>query len=492
MMGVIPIGEAMASPKLMGAFYAGESWFTWKAATKAAFAEHMTAPELEAFQSVAGGRKPPGRRVSVLSCVCGRGAGKDAVATGIAAHLAATFDGRGKLRPGERAVVLLIAVDRAQAAIAFGYLRGLFEQVGAYAELVESIDKQSIRLSNHVDIVVATNSFRAVRGRSLLAVIMDEAAFYRDESSATPDVELYNAVKPGLARVPGSMLIVISSVYRRSGLLHELYKRHYGRDDDEVLVVFGGTRDFNPTFPQEIIDKALAEDPQLAGAEYLSRWRDDLSTFISRELIEAAIDPGVRVRPPVAGQRSLAFCDGSGGVHDSFTAAVAHREGAETIVLDLLYERRAPFNPTEVVAEIADTIKPYGVREITGDRYSASWVVEAFKKVGLRYVQSERDRSAIYMDALPLFTAGRARLIDNSRLVKQFTELERRTFPTGRDRIDHPTRGNAADDLCNSAAGALVLAASRRVGFVISDEIKRRAKIPDAQHAYLNEDRYFR
>jgi hypothetical protein len=64
--------------------------------------------------------------------------------------------------------------------------------------------------------------------------------------------------------------------------------------------------------------------------------------------------------------------------------------------------------------------------------------------------------SAIYLDTLPLFTSGRARLIDNARLVSPFAALERRTFSTGRDRVDHGRCGR--DDLCNAAALALALA----------------------------------
>ena len=73
----------------------------------------------------------------------------------------------------------------------------------------------------------------------------------------------------------------------------------------------------------------------------------------------------------------------------------------------------------------------------------------------MRYKHSERDRSAIYSDALPLFTSGRARLLDNPKLVMQIANLERRTASGGRDRIDHPERGH--DDLSNSACGALAL-----------------------------------
>jgi hypothetical protein len=75
------------------------------------------------------------------------------------------------------------------------------------------------------------------------------------------------------------------------------------------------------------------------------------------------------------------------------------------------------------------------------------------------HVQAQRERrSAIYSDALPLFTSGKVRLLNHRRLVAQFASLERRTSPIGKDRIDHGPNGH--DDLCNTAAGALVLAAA--------------------------------
>jgi hypothetical protein len=137
----------------------------------------------------------------------------------------------------------------------------------------------------------------------------------------------------------------------------------------------------------------------------------------------------------------------------------AHREKDETVMLDLLFERKAPFNPSEATGEIATLLKSYGCSQVTGDKYGANWVVEAFAKTGIKYIQSERDRSAIYLDCLPLFTSGRARLIDSARLVAQFAALERRTFSNGRDKVDHGRETSARDDACNSAAGALVLAA---------------------------------
>ena len=380
----------------------------------------------------------------------------------IAAYIAMSFDPKGKLRPGEKAVVMLLAVDRQQASIAYSYIRAYFEQIPTLAALVKSIDGESIELRNGVVIEVHTNSYRSVRGRTIVCSIFDEAAFWRSEDSATPDVETAGAVQPGLARVAGSMLVVISTTHKRAGLLYTKWKEHYGKDDDDVLVVRGTTLQFNPTFDAKIIARQIALDPQLYNAEYNSQWRDDLSSYISRELLEAAVDRGVVVRPPAKGQSYFAFADPSGGAHDSFTAAIAHREKDDTVVLDMLFEKRPPFNPSEIVEEIAASLKAYGLVKIVGDRYAAQWVVEAFSKMHITYEQSERDRSQIYLDTLPLFTAGRVRLIDNGRLVSQFAQLERRTFSTGKDRVDHGRSGH--DDLCNAAAGAMVLA-SRRGGY---------------------------
>jgi hypothetical protein len=454
----LTIGDALANKKLFGPLFAGPSWSRWTAVLKAAFAEPMTADELASFREVAE-REPPKARVKELVCTVGRGGGKDSMASAIAAHVAITFDPRAKLRPGEAATIAVCACDRDQAKIAFSYIRGLFESVPVLTAMVTRITADTIELSNRVVIQVATNSFRSTRGRSFLCAIFDEASFFRsDDNFASTDTELHAAITPGLARVKNSMLVMISTAHKRSGLLYERWKKCYGKDDDDVLVVRGSTLQFNPTFDQRIIVKALADDPQLYGAEYNSEWRDDLATFITRDLITSAVDSGVTVRPPQKGIQYKSFCDPSGGSGDSFTMAITHADD-ETAVIDCLIEIRAPFNPDQATLQIAATLKSYGISSTVSDRYGAQWVVAAFDHNGIKLEHSERDRSAIYLDCLPLFNAGRVRLLDNTRLVSQFAQLERRTFSTGKDRVDHGRAGH--DDLCNAAAGAMVLATER-------------------------------
>jgi hypothetical protein len=192
--------------------------------------------------------------------------------------------------------------------------------------------------------------------------------------------------------------------------------------------------------------------------------------LFDRELIEAAVEQGVVVRPPQDRFRYTSFADPSGGRGDSFTCAIADFEPGGIAVLDALYERRAPFDPSVVVHEIAELLRSYRLANVSGDRYAASWVTEAFAKEGIRYAPSERDRSQLYLDALPIFSSGRARLLDTPRLIHQLASLQRKTTRMGRDIVDHPING--ADDLANAAAGALVAAGKPR--FVVTREMVER------------------
>ena len=88
----------------------------------------------------------------------------------------------------------------------------------------------------------------------------------------------------------------------------------------------------------------------------------------------------------------------------------------------------------------------------------AQWVSEQFEKHRILYRHSEKSRSEIYLEMLPLLNSGRTELLDEPRLFVQLCALERRISVSGKDSVDHP-RGSH-DDLANAAAGALVLASA--------------------------------
>jgi hypothetical protein len=458
----LSIIEAMNAPTFFEPWFRGESWDAWRSVLRAAFALQMSKSDRQAFHILAGGRPLPTKPVKELWIVAGRRAGKDSIASLIATHAASFFDGRGKLRPGEKASVLCLATDKEQARIVLGYIKSFFSDVPFLAEMVKRERVDGLELSNNVEIVVSQSDYRAVRGRAVALAIFDELAFWRTDNAASPDDEVFSAIKPGTMTL-GGMVIGISTPHKKAGLLYDRWKEFYGKDGD-VLVIHAPSVSLNPLLDAGEINREIERDPAKGRAEWLALWRDDLATFIDRALIEAAVDTGVTVQSPIPNTRYFCFIDPSGGVGDSMTLAIAHRED-DRVILDCMVEKAAPFVPQVVVADFAKIMREYGLTTCTSDRYAASWVTQAFAAVGVTVMHSARDRSAIYTDALPIFTSGRACLLDSKKLVSQFCALERKTTAT-RDKIDHPEHGGH-DDVCNSAAGAMVLANDRATDVVV-------------------------
>jgi hypothetical protein len=454
---MISITDAMSDPQLFGPWFSAPSWATWRACLKAAYCEPMTPEDLTLFHAVAGGRALPTQRVKELWAICGRRAGKDSLAALIAAYTGALLDFRDRLRPGERASIACLGVDRTQSRIVHRYIRAFFDQIPLLRPLVAADNDEVLELNNGNEIIISTNSFRAIRGKTYAIATLDEICFWRDENSASPDKEVVEAILPGMATLDDTALLIgISTPFMRAGLAYEKFDRHFGHDDPDVLIVHGPSTAFNPTLPPQVISRALARDPERAKAEWLAEWRDLESAFLPREVIQAAIDTGVAARLPLQDPEYVGFVDAAGGAgQDAFTAAVAHDEGG-LAVLDALYEKTPPFSPQQTVAEISGLFAEYRVSTIEGDRFAGAWPAEAFAGHNITYTPAERTRSEIYQETIPLFTSGWVRLLDHKKLADQFAGLRRRVQPGGREQIDHGP--NAHDDLCNAAAGALVRA----------------------------------
>lgn len=461
---MITFAEACTDPKLFGSWFNGESWAVWRVIDKALFGEPLDADELAIFTEITGRDEAPTEPANEAWFVCGRRSGKDVKASALAAFLA-TFGAEqmgflDKLVKGETGVVQLIAVDRRQAKVCLSYLRAYFEQP-LLAQMVAKSTAEGIELTNGLAIEITTNDQRSSRGRTVVAAVFDEVAFWSSENSANPDQDVYNAVKPAMATIPGAMLIGISSPYARRGLLWSKHKKHFGKPG-KTLVVQAPTWRMNPTIARdgEFLTDAFKDDPASAKAEYGAEFRTDVEAFVSLEVVEACVANGVYERAPLPGISYSAFVDPSGGSQDSMTLAISHHEGNEEdglSVIDATREIKPPFSPEGVVKEFCDLLARYGVTSVTGDRYAGEWPREQFRKHGVEYEISESPRSDLYRDMLPVLNSGRVVLLDDEKTVNQIVGLERRTARGGRDSIDHAPGGH--DDLANAVAGAMSIGA---------------------------------
>ena len=443
--------DFISDDQLTPGSFKGPSYRAWRAVLGAAFGLSLDADQRAIFDKLAGGRTPPTSRVRELWVVAGRRSSKTEASGAIAVFLAtigAELEGLvDKLSPGEKGVIMIVAVDRPQARVAIGYIQGLLEASPVLSQMVTHTGRESIELGR-ITIEVATNSFRSVRGRTLLAVILDEVAFFRSDTTANPDTETYRALVPGLATT-GGLLIGISSPHARSGLLYQKWRKHFGQDGD-ILVVQGGTPDFNPTIDPRVIADAEADDPSAARAEWHGQFRDDVEDFVSRPVIEAAMRDAPLELPFDASHRYVAFTDPAGGSKDEFTLAIGHVKG-DRMVVDMLRGLRG--TPAEIVAEYADVLRAYRVAEVTGDRYGGSWPADEFARCGIKYRPADMAKSELYRASLAALNSNQVELPPCERLLAQFVSLERRVSRGGREIIDHPTGGH--DDRANVAAGLI-------------------------------------
>lgn len=450
---------AMTTKNLFGDTFGADSWEPWRAVLSGAFCLPMNDERLALFAGLAGGREPPSERVRELWVVAGRRSAKTHTAAAIAVYLGtigAALEGlTDKLAPGERGVIALLATDRNQAKVALGYINGLLDESPVLSRMVQKRNTESIELTNRVTIEVSTSSYRAIRGRTLLAVLLDEVAFFRDsETSAANDREIYRAAVPGLATT-GGLLIGISSPWAKRGLLYDKFRKHYGNNHD-VLVIKAPTQSLNPTIDPHIIADALADDPEAAKTEWLAEFRDGISSFLDRLVVESCARPRPLIIPPEAGKSCTAFVDPAGGGQgvnaDHFTMAIGYKQKDRVIVCGVFGRKGSP---DQIIAEFAEILKSYRVRQVHSDRYAGTFPAVEFRRHGIELKYTDKNRSQLYAEVLPLFSTGRIEIPNDTTLINQFCALERRAGRTA-DIIDHPPGAGSHDDYANACSGLAV------------------------------------
>jgi hypothetical protein len=434
------------------------SWAAWRAFLAALFALPMTLAELNVYRECTSRETLPSEPATEAWLICGRRAGKSFVMALVAVFLACFREYRQFLQPGERAMILVLATDRRQARVIARYVRGMLTGIPMLARMIERETADGFDLKNSVSIEIVTASYRATRGYTIAAALCDEIAFWPTDDAAEPDYAVLDALRPGMSTIPGALLLCASSPYAKRGALYDAHKRYFGKAG-RVLVWKAPTRTMNPNVAQSIIDAATERDPASAASEYGAEFRADIAAFVDRETILACVDRAVLERPFKPGTRYVAFVDPSGGSVDSMTLAIGHVD-CDSIIADCVREIPAPFDPESAVEEFTGALRSYGIREITGDRYSGQWCRQSFEKRNIRYLPSETPKSGLYTDLLPKLMSKRVRLVDNPRLINQLAALERRTARGGRDSIDHPPAGH--DDVANVIAGLASVASVPR------------------------------
>lgn len=442
--------EALDNKDLLGAFLRTPATYgPWRTFFKAVYGFEMTEEERKLAEGCTGRTLWPAGSFSEVYAVVGRRGGKSSAAALMAVWEAISRPWQKLVAPGERVYLVVVAVDRAQAGVIFRYIKGIFKSSPTLRSMISAEKSEELELRNSATILVKAASFRSLRGMTIGLFIGDEVAFWRDETSASPDREILTAVRPALQTVNGR-IVCISTPYSRTGVIYDAFKANFANETAPVLVWRAPSLTMNPTLKREFIDQQVHDDPTANRAEYMAEFRDDIEKFLSPEIIEPCIVKDRGDLPPTAGVDYLFTLDPSGGRSDSMCLCGSHTNEKGVVVIDVLRERKPPFSPAAVAAEFSAVIKSYGGQRAISDRYGGEWVAEAFLAQDVAISSADFSASEAYLELLPRITNRTIEMPDSKRLVSQLVGLERRARTSGGEQVTHFP--GAHDDLANVVA----------------------------------------
>ena len=115
----VPIREAFSDPNLLGTALASDSWSSWRTLLIAAMGEELRDGEREIFSKLTGREHEPLQRVDQFAAVIGRRGGKSRAVATLATYIAGLCEHSDALVPGERGVLLCVALDQRVASLPF-------------------------------------------------------------------------------------------------------------------------------------------------------------------------------------------------------------------------------------------------------------------------------------------------------------------------------------------------------------------------------------
>jgi hypothetical protein len=460
---LIPLREALSDARILGGALVGDSWAGWKSLLLACAGEKLTDNERVLFTALTGGRESePGDRVlaEAFLCIGGRRGGKSRSMATFCAWMASCIDWSDCLSLGERGRVMFVAPSMDQARVTMDYCRALFHDSELLTSLVENELSDELHLKRRIIFEVQAASAAHSRGKTAVAIVCDESAFLKSGDAINSDEDVVTALRPSLATTGGPLLLT-SSPAGAEGLVYQLYKRHFGPTGDaRCIVAKGSTKELNPSIRTSVIDRAYEQDAEAAASEYGAEFREPAASYLTRELIERAIDKGITSRVRLPGIQYVAFCDCSSGAgRDSMAMCIGHLSSDRdrpVVVIDFIAEQKPPFDPVECITFLCGHLKAWNINTVYGDQYGMPYIT-TFSRKGIAYQVASPSTSEIYLHALPSWTAGAVCMLDgHTRSIDQLVALKRK-YQNGRESVSHPDRSNAHDDLATVISGAIWL-----------------------------------
>ena len=334
-------------------------------------------------------RGVPPREVYLIA---GVRSGKSLLAAAIAVRAALSCDLSG-LRAGEVPRASVVSLTRDLARVVHGHVVGAVTGSEVLrGQLIGEPTAEGVKLRHfgtqsptEIVVVAGARAGASVVARWSTGLVADEfPRMLGQEEGVVNFTDLRQAVLGRL--LPGAQLVAIGSPWAPYGPAFDVVQEHFGRPEPRLVVLRSSGPDMNPAYwtPAKCAE-VMAADPDAARTDVEGEFGAAQSAMFAPDLVHAAVRTEPAELPFELGYNYVAAMDpatrGNAWSLVLMTKTRASEGGKRRVVLsrEWVGSRVAPLSPAAVLAEIADIVRPYGVRVIATDQ----WAADALRDIGL-------------------------------------------------------------------------------------------------------------
>lgn len=375
--------------------------------------------------------------------------------------------------PGHEIVITSVATSDEQAMALFDMIknRGLncsyikdriINCTQTYYNLQTDHDIETFgkRKKSSIWLVCGGSASNSLRGRNNIVVILDEAAFFADNSGRFSGKEVYKALTPSIlsfTAADGSVvqgdgkIIVLSSPFSKTGIFWDVFNESFDRKDEDLMFKMYSAM-LNPTVDSSFLKSEKRRNKVSFLCEYGGEFSDVIASWIEEEeKFDACINKEM-VRNPHKGQPYVEYFMGIdlGLKNDGTAISIVHKE-EDKIILDWadvyyssssdiwdfpdsIYKGCKEFSgydiiPIQVVAEkIKDLCNWFPIKSGWFDQWNGPGLYEMLCNLNLHQFKMESVTDGLnmrmYQLVKMLYLDGLLTLFDHPVLIKELHSLQ--------------------------------------------------------------------
>ena len=328
-------------------------------------------------------------------------------------------------------------------------------------------------------------SSNALRGRNAIVVIMDEMAFFLDNSGRFSGSEVYKALTPSVASFGADgKVICISSPYAKYGSFYERFNQSF--HEQEITLMFKMYSSMaNPKVGTAFLKAARRKDKTGFMCEFGAEFSDSVTAWIEDE---SEFKRCITKDPPEArgihGTKYFLGLD-LGFKNDGAAVAIVHRDmDTGKIVLDYAdvwfsgasdvwdfddsiyqgcrkYAGQDLLTMKDIVNEVKELNKWFPLQSGVFDQSSGFALAERMKMAGLKQIKMEnftdRTNHEVYQLTKRMYAEQLVQLYNHDVLVPEMLSLEGEKRSKNITVVRAPNRRGAHDDISDAYARAVWL-----------------------------------